>query len=85
MHDACIIQTKRCVYFLEFFNYNVLKMGVFMVKPALSGHPQKMGFHRMLKMMKNAILCHNWSLYVQKLLKSTTNINFGREKGVKFC
>ena len=62
MHDARIIQTKRCVYFLEFFNYNVLKMGVFMVKPALSGHPQKMGFHRMLsfhKMMKNAILCHN--------------------------
>ena len=43
MHDACIIQIKRCVYFLEFFNYNVLKMGVFMVKPALSGHPQKRG------------------------------------------
>ena len=76
------------VYFLQFFNCNVLKMGVFMIKPALSGHPQKMGFHGIgviLKMMKNAILCHNWSLYVQKHLKSTTNINFGREKGIKFC
>ena len=57
------------------------------VKPVLSGHPQEMGFHRIrviLKTIKNAILCHNRSLYAQKLVKNTIKIKFGRETWITF-
>ena len=37
-----------------------------------------------IKNNKNAILCHNWSLYAQKLVKNTIKIKFGRETWITF-
>ena len=58
------------VYFLEFFNCNVLKMGVFMysqtcIERSPTGHctPQN---RVNIKNDKKAMLCHNWSFYVKK-------------------
>ena len=60
-------------------------MGVFMYSqtcieqsPSEDGVPQNRGY---IKMMKNVILCYSW-FYVQKLLKNTINISFGREKWI---
>ena len=46
-----------------------------------------MGFHRIrviLKTIKNAILCHNWSLYAQKLVKILLKLSLGEKHGLQF-
>ena len=69
------IGTKRCIYFSEFFTCNDLKIGAFMYsETCIERSPSEDGVP--LKTMKNAILCRNWSLYVQKLVKNISNINF---------
>ena len=74
--------------FSDFFTCNDLKIGAFMYSetciersPSEDGVPQN---RVILKTMKNAILCRNWSLYVQKLVKNISNINFKRELWIKF-